>query len=127
MTADLPQPATPTYLLDVGAGPPALATARLFVTSVGRVLELSPEVVEDLKIAVSDVLTAVIVGGAAGRAWVEIDPFGGTLQAGPLSAADASPDGEMMALLSALFDEVRFDATTRSLVIQIRELTPRGS
>lgn len=111
--------ANPSYRLEVGAGAASLSTARLFVRAVIGTLGLGDELADDLKLAVSEALTALITAGAAPRAVVVVDPDARTLSVGPLGPSDLPEGSDGHEIIVALFDRVSHDQQTRRLVIPL--------
>lgn len=117
--APVAEGATQSYRLEIGAGAASLSTARLFVRAVIGTLGLGDELADDLKLAVSEALTALITAGAAPRAVVVIDPDARTLSVGPLRPSDLPEGSDGHEIIAALFDRFSHDEQTSRLVIPL--------
>lgn len=111
--------AGPAYRLEVEAEAASLSTARLFVRAVARTLGLSDDVVDDLKLVVSEALTALINAGTAAKAEVTMDPDARTLSVGPLAPVDLPQGTDGHTIIAALFDRVTHEKQTNTLVIPL--------
>jgi hypothetical protein len=99
-----------------------VATLRLFVGTTARVLGLSEEIIDDLKIAVSEAATAIVAKGQQDLVIVEIQTWRDAVQVSvaPLTAVDLERDDPRPAdIITALFPDTRIDAGTDRLVIPI--------
>lgn len=108
--------------LEVPALPNMLATVRLFVASTARVSGVAEEAIDDLKLAVSEAASAVVVSGFEGalRVVVAIENAGLSVEVSPLSPDDLTGDdlhpGD---IVRALFPEARLDRERSALVIPV--------
>lgn len=106
--------------LEVPTTPSLLSTVRLFVSSAARVAGLGDNATNDLKLAVSEVASAIIASGHHGTLTVEvaIDASGLSIEVSPLSPEDLTGDqlhpGD---IVRALFPTVTLDAERSVLVI----------
>ncbi len=102
-----------------------VSTARLFISSLGRTLGLHPETIEDLRLAVSEAVTAVVLAGQVETVTLsgQIDAGGVTVRIEPLAqpVADAKHSDvyafEFDSIVRALFAEAFFD--DQGLVIPV--------
>lgn len=121
------QPEGPFKLI-VPSGPEHVATARLFIASLGRTLSLHPEVIDDLRLAVSEAVTAAVLF-AKGREVTISGTIGATgvqVQVKPLSDQDRAraefvradePSLELGSIVRALFPNAAFEGD--ALVIPV--------
>ncbi len=102
-----------------------VSTARLFISSFGRTLGLHPEVIEDLRLAVSEAVTAAVLAGQVETVTLsgQVDAGGVTLRIEPLSqpvsmaSQSDGPTFEFGSIVRALFAEAFFD--DQGLVIPV--------
>ena len=89
------QPEGP-FKLTVPTRPEHVATARLFIASLGRTLGLHAEVIDDLRLAVSEAVTAAVVSAQSNDVTVSgtIGPEGVSVRVGPLSESNATGGGQ---------------------------------
>lgn len=99
------------FRLDVAARPEHIATARLFVSVVARTFELPEAQVEDLKLAASEVATAIILAGRHDtiNVMVSASPTEYEVAIGPVAASDltlAAVGPDPVAVVEAIFPGV---------------------
>ncbi len=120
------QPEGP-FKLVVPSSPDHVATARLFVASLGRTLGLHPEVIDDLRLAVSEAVTAAVLSARSPDVIVSgtIGPEGVLVRVGPLSETRTvdernptdQPSLDLGSIVRALFPGAAFEGDM--LVIDI--------
>lgn len=110
------------FRLEVPSDPAYLATARLFVASAFRLFGTDEERIADLKLAVSEAASAVLLRRDHPTVTVEITRLsrGDLVAIGPLLPGDLSGDDLAPAdVVSALFATARIDAETKQLLILV--------
>lgn len=120
----MPQPAEPQqrFELIVPAAPGHVATARLFAATVARTLGAEEETVEDLKLAVSEVATAVVVNRRSDEVRVVVIGDNGrlTFAVGPVEMGDLTDSAiDPADIVLALFADARRDEDTSSILVSI--------
>ena len=93
------------YRLVVSAKASSVAAARLFVGVVARTAGSDEELIEDLKLAVSEALTAAVLDKSAEELSVSMDPRTHTLVVAPVMEHALSQDSLAMIVISELFSE----------------------
>jgi len=107
----------PVYRLVVPAAAAFIATTRIFVAGVATIAGFDRELVDDAKLAVSEVAAAIIAHTDAAEVVVSarLEPGGLDLQIGPWSEQPESDDLDTIELVDVLFPGV-----TESDVVTIR-------
>lgn len=108
--------------LQVPAQAAALSTVRLFVAASARVAGAPEEVVEDLKLAVSEAASAAILAASGQELQIDIDVTPGevTLSVRPLTPENLTGEGLHPGdVIAALFSSARLDEATATLVIPV--------
>lgn len=107
----------PRFTLDAPLEPPYIATARMFAASVARQFEMAEDLIEDLKLAVSEACSrALAAGGRDGRLEITVEPRGSRLSFEIVQGKGAAPPEEdsgaeevapgfHLELIAALFDD----------------------
>lgn len=125
------QPEGP-FKLTVPTRPEHVATARLFIASLGRTLGLHAEVIDDLRLAVSEAVTAAVVSAQSNDVTVSgtIGPEGVSVRVGPLSESNATggtptgqPSLDLGSVVSALFPTAAFEGDTLVIAVSWRPPT----
>ncbi len=99
------------FELRIPPDPKHLSTARLFISSLARVIGLD-DLVDDLRLAVSEAVSAAILSGSAEEIVVvgAIAPDGLTVAVKPLAEGVRSDDRfDVGSIVSALFDGARYE------------------
>lgn len=96
------------YRLELPAAPGSVALARLFVATLVRMSAGNEEIVADAKLAVSELITEAITGGAGD--WVDVL----VTAAGPVLEVSVGPirdvvDSERLDVAAALFPTTAVD------------------
>jgi hypothetical protein len=101
----MPQSGPDQYKLVVPAQPVYVATARLFIAGTAAVAGLDQEIVDDAKLAVSEIATAIVASGAADDLVVQVRtiPQGLELEIGPWPGQVATDDLGAIDLVDVLF------------------------
>lgn len=126
------QPEGP-FKLVVPSSPDHVATARLFIASLGRTLGLHAEVIDDLRLVVSEAVTAsvisalsseVTVSGTIGREGVSVrvGPLSDTNSPGEATHAD-QPTLKLGSIVGALFPDAAFEGDTLVIPVSWRPPT----
>lgn len=121
------QPEGPFKLI-VPSRPEHVATARLFIASLGRTLGLHAEVIDDLRLAVSEAVTASVLSARSNDVTVSgtIGPEGVSVRVGPLLDEDTAgaallpgdpPSLDLGSIIRGLFPSAAFEGD--SLVITV--------
>lgn len=110
------------FRLEVEAAREHVATIRLFVATVARVLRLEEELIADIKLAASEAATAVVRAGRSDVIVVELEPVDGAqvLTISPLTAEMI--DGEVPRpadIITGLFPGAEVDERRRVLRIPV--------
>ncbi len=108
--------------LQVPAEAAALSTVRLFVAASARVAGASEEVVEDLKLAVSEAASAAVLAASGQQVHIDIEVASDevTLSVGPLTSQDLTGEGLRPGdVIAALFASARLDDASATLVIPV--------
>lgn len=119
----MPHPPEPPqrFELVVPASPGHVATARLFAATVARALGADEDTVEDLKLAVSEIVTAVVVNRHSEEVRVvAVDGTGRlTVAVGPIEPNDLTDDQliDPADIVLALFPDATRDEATSSILI----------
>jgi hypothetical protein len=119
----MPQPPEPRqrFELIVPASPGHGATVRLFAATVGRALGADEDAVEDLKLAVSEIATAVVVNRRSDEVRVVAVGESGrlTVAVGPVEPGDLTDDGSVdpADIVLALFPDATRDEATSSILV----------
>ncbi len=108
-------PAVHTFRLDLASRPEHVPMARLFISVVARTLAADESTVEDLKLAVSEVVSAIVI--AARHEALSVVATGGPeglqVEIGPVAAEDLSVDAvgpDPVAVIEAIFPGVEIAA-----------------
>ncbi len=104
------------FSLEVSASASAPATARLFIGAVLRALG-NEDRIEDLKLVVSEAITAITGAAPGTTATVRLDAAAGMLEVEPLDASILPPGSIGMDVISALFAAAHIDDQAHRLVI----------
>ncbi len=116
----MPERPTGPFELRIPPLPEHVATARLFIASLARVVGLDEAVTEDLRLAISEAVTASITGGATTPVVLsgELTITHLTVRVGPLERDAQSDDRfDVASIIGALFDSVGFEQD--SIVIPV--------
>ncbi len=117
-----PTERTPHFELRVPAEAGHLATVRLFCATIARTLGADEEVVEDLKLAISEVVTAIVVNAKTDHVHVEADAHNESLHLvlGPVTADDLV-DGSIdpIDVVLAVFPEAERRAESSTVMIPV--------
>jgi hypothetical protein len=116
---DRPSHPDTTFTLEVTTGSDAPATGRLFVAAVLRSLGRPESLIDDVKLVVSEALTAITIAGRADAAQVVLETDTGALRIGPIRRADLVDPHEPafgLDLVQALFPGVHFDEDSLALI-----------
>lgn len=108
------------FRLEVPSDPAYLATLRLFVAAALRTFGTDEEQIADLKLAVSEAASAILLNADQRSIILEIvrSGSGDVVSVAPLAPGDLSGDLISPAdVVMALFDSARIDAATSRLVI----------
>lgn len=127
------QPEGPFKLI-VPSSPEHVATARLFIPSLGRTLGLHPEVIDDLRLAVSEAITVAVLFAKGREVTISgtIGPAGVQVQVGPVSDQDRAraefvradePSLELGSIVRALFPNAAFEGDTLVIPVSWRPPT----
>ncbi len=110
-----------------------VATARLFIASLGRTLGLHAEVIDDLRLAVSEAVTAAILSARSSEVTISgtIGPEGVSVRVGPLSDNGAAgepaptdqPSLDLGSIVRALFHNAAFEGDTLVIAVSWRPPT----
>jgi anti-sigma regulatory factor (Ser/Thr protein kinase) len=117
MTAEptaVPSPAGPPLELILMATPHALLPARVFAASAARHLGVDEPGVEDVRLAVSEIVTSAVEGGSE-RVTVAFSRADGHVSCTVEGAGPLDPEGSDIRradLLDALVDDLRVEGAT---------------
>jgi anti-sigma regulatory factor (Ser/Thr protein kinase) len=100
----MPASRHPVHELTIPAAATFIATARIFAGAVAAVARLDQDVVDDLKLAVSEVVTAIVERGETREVAVStlIEPARLVVRIGPWSGEDPGEFGALD-IVDALF------------------------
>jgi hypothetical protein len=101
------------YRLEVPADPAHIATARLFVSALARRLDDgNDDVVEDAKLTVSEIVTAIIERGRSPVIEIRVSTLGGvTLSIGPWHGENDHTEYGALDIAQTLFPATRVDGS----------------
>lgn len=129
------QPEGP-FKLVIPASADHVETARLFIASLGRTLGLHSEVIDDLRLAVSEAVTSSVLSDRSSEVTVSgvIGPEGVLVRVGPVSeVSDRSPAGgavqfdqpslELGSIVQALFPNAVFEGDRLVIAVSWRPPT----
>lgn len=126
------QPEGP-FKLVVPSSPDHVATARLFIASLGRTLGLNAEVIDDLRLAVSEAVTASVISALSSEVTVSgtIGRDGVSVRVGPLSDTNSvgeathagQPRLKLGSIVRALFPDAAFEGDTLVIPVSWRPPT----
>lgn len=105
------------FTLEVVADADAPATARLFVGAVLRAVGRNEERINDLKLVVSEAMTAIAAPGSGALATLRIDTVAGMLEIEPIDSTTLPPGSIGLDVIAALFTDARIDNEARRLVV----------
>ena len=106
---DSPLPPASAFSLELTLGDDAPATGRLFIAAVLRTMDAPEDEIDDVKIVVSEALTAITRARRAATAQVTLDPQTGVLRVSPIRPNELSPAGGDFDLIAALFPDATVD------------------
>ncbi len=124
------QPEGP-FKLTGPSSPDHVATARLFIASLGRTLGLHDEVIDDLRLAVSEAVTASILTARSNEVTISgtIGPEGVLVQVGPVSDQKSvgagpghvdQPSLDLGSIVRALFPNAAFEGDRLVITVSWR-------
>lgn len=127
------QPEGP-FKLVVPSLPAHVATARLFIASLGRTLGLHAEVIDDLRLAVSEAVTAAVIADRSPEVTVSgtISPEGVSVRVGPLLDEDTAgaaplpgdpPSLDLGSIIRGLFPNAAFEGDALVITVSWRPPT----
>ncbi len=97
------------YRLVVPATASHVASARLFVAAVVAAAGVDEDVVDDLRLAVSDLVGEIVAEGTAGEVTLEVSPAAGTVTIRPWGAVVPEQDFGALEITTALFPASRVE------------------
>ncbi len=104
------------FSLRITAGPGAPATARLFIAATLRVLGLDEDLIDDARLAISELVTASVARSPEGVVDVTFDADVMGLEVAPLHADDL--DREAQLVVTGLFDVIDDHGNSVGVVIR---------
>lgn len=102
---------TSRYQLTLPANPESISLARLFTATVLRTLGAEEALVEDAKLAVSELCSMAIVGSADSEIQITAtaSETGATISVAPFSHPSTAENVERLDIVTALFPSTRLD------------------